>query len=617
MRFTLPAVLALVLFALPVSGRAQTAPFDAPPVYLAVIDGPATLERDGDAQSAVTGMPIVPGDRIRTARGRVELLFPDGTALDIDEFTVVELNAIDRLRLFEGRVIFGVVGAMNPASAASFHIDTSVAGIDTYGPGEYRVALVNGRFGIEAELAVSRGSAALTGDRGTETLRAGQLSTVSGGGLPAYPQTYNTARFDDFTRWAADRRDERLGSATAQYLPPDLRMYSSALDEDGQWQYESSYGYVWYPAVAASWHPYYDGYWSSVPAYGWTWVGGPRWAWPTHHYGRWGVSGARWFWIPDHHYASAWVSWSAAPGYVGWCPLGFDNRPVASISAHFEASRAAINAWVVMPRAHFGVRGEPVQRFATTRQALPPQTPFIAQIPSPAAAPVTSARRMASSLPSGSATAVPRGPSSFSAPRTPDSRSALERRAPAAPATVHAPAAAAALERRPSPPASRAYVPERTTQTGHSNGTTYIGTVPNVPPPSNAVSPAYAPRPVDPDTYGVQGRYSPGGPIPRYAPGGAVPGGAGGVTSGPRAESREGGFRRTAPAYRAAPPGDGGPRRNGQTSSPSAGPGGHPSRAETAPVGAPAAGTSGSTAAPASPAPAAGVPVQPRGHRAR
>ncbi len=85
-------------------GRAQNLPLDSPPAHLAVVDGIASLERDGSgAQPAAEGMPFVPGDRLRTERGRVELLFPDGTALDLDEFTVLELSAIDRLQLFEGR----------------------------------------------------------------------------------------------------------------------------------------------------------------------------------------------------------------------------------------------------------------------------------------------------------------------------------------------------------------------------------------------------------------------------------------------------------------------------------------------------------------------------------
>ncbi len=104
-----------------------------------------------------------------------------------------------------------------------------------------------------------------------------------------------------------------------------------------------------------------------------------------------------------------------------WCPLGFTTTvPCSAISAHFESSRAAINAWVVMPREHFGVGSVPVQRFATTREALPPRTPFIAQTPSPAGPSNAATRRLAAPLPTAtSATAVPRTDVS-SARRIPD-----------------------------------------------------------------------------------------------------------------------------------------------------------------------------------------------------
>src|SRR6266481_3019798 len=62
-----------------------------PPPYIALVDGAATVERDGQSQPAVANVPFVPGDRLRTTTGRVELLFPDGTALDVDRSSAVDL----------------------------------------------------------------------------------------------------------------------------------------------------------------------------------------------------------------------------------------------------------------------------------------------------------------------------------------------------------------------------------------------------------------------------------------------------------------------------------------------------------------------------------------------
>ena len=46
--------------------------------------------------------------------------------------------------------------------------------------------------------------------------------------------------------------------------------------------------------------------------------------------------------------------WASAPGYVSWCPLGFDSRPVFGLSAGVNSFRAG---WVVVPRTSFGYRG--------------------------------------------------------------------------------------------------------------------------------------------------------------------------------------------------------------------------------------------------------------------
>jgi hypothetical protein len=135
-----------------------------------------------------------------------------------------------------------------------------------------------------------------------------------------------------------------------------VRPYSSAFDRYGSWRHETSYGYVWYPTVSPGWRPYFEGRWASLPAIGWTWVGSNAWAWPTHHYGRWGFSAGAWFWIPGRTWGPAWVSWAAAPGYVSWCPLGWDNRPVASFvgGAYSSVRHDPWRAWTVVPHHRFG-----------------------------------------------------------------------------------------------------------------------------------------------------------------------------------------------------------------------------------------------------------------------
>jgi len=141
--------------------RAQQDTADIPPPHLARVDGTATLDREDVAETATAGVALVPGDRVRTERGRVELLFPDGSALNLDEYSTIELEGPTLLRMSSGRVILFAAGASNPASAVQFQIDTPVASAQTDGPGEYRVSLTGDPSNPQAEMAVVRGGGAL------------------------------------------------------------------------------------------------------------------------------------------------------------------------------------------------------------------------------------------------------------------------------------------------------------------------------------------------------------------------------------------------------------------------------------------------------------------------
>ena len=383
--FSIARVLALtqaLLFLSCVHGWAQDSSQPArSPAHLSYVDGAATLEREGQAETAVSGMPFVPGDRLATTHGRIEVLFTDGTSLAIDEYTTIELQDRALLRMMAGRALLTVVGVNDPGNAVRYQVDTPSASATTDGPGEYRVALMNGRGAVETELAVFRGFATLATDVGSTAVRAGERTLARDDLAPSQAILFNSARFDAFDRWASARRDARLGTTSTQYLPRDLYAYSSTFDAYGTWGYQAPYGNVWYPTVAPGWRPYYHGYWSSVPRYGWTWIGYDTWGWPTHHYGHWGFAG-RWYWVPGSTWGSAWVSWASAPGYVGWCPIGYCGSGFS-----FGVSVGNPWGWVVVSRPYFGYR-YPVHHHALAPAAIPYRTPFVVQARAPLAPPV-------------------------------------------------------------------------------------------------------------------------------------------------------------------------------------------------------------------------------------
>ncbi|HJR59171.1 MAG TPA: FecR family protein, partial [Vicinamibacterales bacterium] len=321
------------------------------PAHISFVDGVAILERDGRTDDAPGSMPLLAGDRVRTRAGRVEILFADGSTLHLDHNSGIDLQSDELVRLLEGRIRLSIPG---PARSVAYRIDGPHGWAHIAEPGDYRVALMNGAGGSELELAVIRGRAELVNDAGETALRAGERAFVRAGAAPSYAYVANSAALDAFDRWSEARRDERL-AASAEYLPDEVRPYAASFERHGYWGDEPTYGRVWYPRVAPDWRPYYRGRWVNLRPYGWTWVAHDPWGWPTHHYGRWGFSHAgAWFWIPGRTWGAAWVSWAYAPGYISWCPLGWNNRPVFQININVGRRYDPWRAWTVIPQRHFG-----------------------------------------------------------------------------------------------------------------------------------------------------------------------------------------------------------------------------------------------------------------------
>jgi hypothetical protein len=117
------------------------------------------------------------------------------------------------------------------------------------------------------------------------------------------------------------------GDEYADTDPSALSDFRQALDPNGTWLDDPSYGTVWTPdpgQVGPAFQPYDTaGGWDYVDG-DYSWVSDYEWGWVCFHYGRWAWSAGRWVWIPGREYAAAWVSWRVGDdefGYVGWAPM--------------------------------------------------------------------------------------------------------------------------------------------------------------------------------------------------------------------------------------------------------------------------------------------------------
>lgn len=336
----------------PVVAAAQDVTYDIP-AHVTAVNGSALIEHPDGEDTLETNLTLVEGDRVRTEDGRVEILFADGTLLHMDRDTVIDFQREDYVRVMEGRIRVSI-----PRDARDYiRLDTPAATLEIDPGGEYRVAVApNG----DAELAVLGGTGALLNDQGETRLAAGERAVAVLGRAPSQAFYANAAAWDDFDRWSDTQRRAHASAVSVQYLPDELRPYGSVFDSYGSWRVHAEYGRVWYPVAGAGWQPYSQGRWHSYPRYGWTWIGRDPWAWPTHHFGRWGFSAGAWFWIPGRSWGPAWVSWARSPGYVGWSPLGWDNRPIYVLSGRYGSSRYSSSypwcGWTFIRDQHFGGR---------------------------------------------------------------------------------------------------------------------------------------------------------------------------------------------------------------------------------------------------------------------
>ena len=322
-----------------------------------------TLHRatEVSAEEALANLPFLPGDRVWSdASGRVEFQFPDGTLVRLDSRSKLDYAGHEEgreerivLRLWSGSLIARV----RSPEAARFEIETPAGSVELLDQAMVRVDVEAG----EARVSAYRGEAVVDDGRGRVRLSSGEQTVVRWGGAAASPEPFDISPEDDFARWDEAREaEERWASRSSEYLPAELDPYAGELERNGSWRFEASVGYVWTPRVAAGWSPYSSGHWSWTP-YGWTWVPYETWGWAPFHYGRWGFSvGVGWYWAPGRAWGPGWVSWGVGGGYVGWCPLGYRDRPVYAWGGHNRGyavpRRGGHGGWNVVREGDFGHR---------------------------------------------------------------------------------------------------------------------------------------------------------------------------------------------------------------------------------------------------------------------
>jgi len=298
--------------------------------YISYMERYATVQpaNDENEREAVINMPLMPGDRIDTARqARMEVQLADGSTLWLDEYTSVSLDALAASRgdSSDRTVLFLAAGDMIlqvPAGTLGrerTRVDARSATVYLDRDGLYRLETTDDG-GLQVEVWQGRAEAATPS--GGMPIREGEVASVAAG--RAEVENVALARDDDFARWVDQRRLAPDSGVEDLHVDARYRRQEAVLDGYGSWIYLDDFDlWAWQPVVTPGWAPYVAGRWYWTPV-GWNWVSYEPWGWLPYHYGSWYFDlsfGWVWTWGPT--WGPAWVDWVWWPGYVGWCPSGY------------------------------------------------------------------------------------------------------------------------------------------------------------------------------------------------------------------------------------------------------------------------------------------------------
>lgn len=287
-------------------------------------------------ENGEVNLVVVKGDKLKTGNGRAEVDLGRRDFLRLDENTLVEIvglpeegSDVINLSVTQGSVYLKIE---NFESGRAVEVHTPDGSFYVQDQGLFRIDVSGDRtraYAADGELEAA-------GEKGSVVLRRGEELSMADGAVLG--DTVNRGEsLDAFDDWNGTREAMFARKNTRTYLPSSLSDYEEELDQNGRWSYENPYGYVWVPyGISADWRPYSFGRWMWYPVIGWTWISSESWGWSVYHYGRWMWTGSLgWYWIPQYHWRPAWVDWWWDGDYVGWCPLGWYNRPVVLAHGHF------------------------------------------------------------------------------------------------------------------------------------------------------------------------------------------------------------------------------------------------------------------------------------------
>lgn len=315
-------IIVLMLILLPASSYAS----DLGYMHISLIQGDVQIKTDDtlDWVAASINMPLKENDRLWVPEtGRLEIILQDGTCVRLDQNSGIELLTVGedsyQFYLSSGRAYVNFRGQNN----VILQMDTPLSAVRTYDNSKFKIDVSDSGF---TELSVFTGAVYAESRSGQTRVSSGKTLTI---GEDLYAELSQLGSPDEWENWNRNRDNSQYAQRdSSQYLPTELRSYSSDFDSYGRWVNTTDYGYVWTPtfSISVGWSPYSYGRWVWIGG-DYVWISYQPWGWAPYHYGRWNWNvSIGWCWIPpvlgSVYWGPGYVGWYYTPTYVAWVPLG-------------------------------------------------------------------------------------------------------------------------------------------------------------------------------------------------------------------------------------------------------------------------------------------------------
>jgi hypothetical protein len=269
-------------------------------VRLSDVKGALSLDRKtgNGFEATMPNMPIIEGEKLRTAEGYAEVEFEDNSTLRVAPNSLVEFPLLalrsSGAKASTIQVVRGMVYVNLESTKGNEFVLRAGDQTMTVSPSTHmRMTVQDGKTVV----SVFTGSAEVKHGANTMLVTKKESLTV-GGEQMAVAKKIEEEPYD---AWDKEANDYHARYSQANAMVAGGSTYGlSDLNYYGNFVNGGAFGSFWQPyLVGAGWNPYCNGVWALYPGTGYSWVSPYPWGWLPYHSGTWSFfPGYGWGWQP-------------------------------------------------------------------------------------------------------------------------------------------------------------------------------------------------------------------------------------------------------------------------------------------------------------------------------